>query len=490
MVKTESSWLSFILMKWADKGHILISFFIFSGSIITRNLYDCLMKTSLLLIAGILFFSTYRLEAQYSRRIDESASIQKKDIFPLQSQHVHGSTLVELSNGDILIAWFQGSGERQADDVAIMGARWTPGDANWSKPFIMADYHELPDVNPVLYIDPADRLWLIWYTVLANQWETAILKYRISDDYLSPGPPRWAWQEDIHLKPGRRTERGIQPDDPFVVSLTKQIEELEKYLSASDMLQQLPEEQQQDMMEQYRDRTQELIAQAKGKDMMARGYVLTDENRERQQMGYPRFRRMGWQTRNKPFIVDNRRMLLPLYSDGFDFSLMAITDDWGKTWTTSKPIFGLGSVQPAMLEKTDGAIVAYMRDNGPPPQRLLMSTSTDKGITWSVAKDSEIPNPGSAADVVELSDGTWLMVHNDTEDERYSLAVTISQNEGKNWATVAHIEQSEPGTGRYHYPAVIEGKDGKIHVSYSYHINHENGQAKNIRHAWFKPFWE
>lgn len=32
-------------------------------------------------------------------------------VLPFQDEHVHGSTLTELSNGDILVAWFQGSGE-------------------------------------------------------------------------------------------------------------------------------------------------------------------------------------------------------------------------------------------------------------------------------------------------------------------------------------------------------------------------------------------
>ena len=44
-------------------------------------------------------------------------------VFPLQYEHVHGPTIVELPNGDLLAAWFQGSGERWADDVRIMGAR-------------------------------------------------------------------------------------------------------------------------------------------------------------------------------------------------------------------------------------------------------------------------------------------------------------------------------------------------------------------------------
>ncbi len=442
----------------------------------------------------LFFFCTCLLTfGQYTQRISPQSDIMKKDIFPLQSQHAHGSTLVELSNGQILVAWFQGSGERQADDVAIMGARWNPGDETWSEPFVMADYYELPDINPVLFMDSAERLWLVWYTVLANQWETSIMKYRISSNYLSQGAPEWDWQDVILLKPGGRTERGIQSYDPFVTSLSSQIDIYRKYLSTSNLLDGFDEEEKESMMNRYDERASELLSQALGEDMKARGYLIDQQTGERvrQPMGYPRFRRMGWQTRNKPLFLSNNRILLPLYSDGFDFSLMAISDDGGTTWTTSQPMFGLGNVQPAMLVKSDGTIVAYMRDNGPPPQRVMMSTSQDQGNSWSLVTDSEIPNPGSAADVVELTDGTWLMIHNDTEDERYSLAITISEDEGESWTTVGHLEQSEPNTGRYHYPAVIEGKDGTIHVSYSYHIRSDQGEEKkNIRHAWFTRFWE
>src|SRR5215212_2914361 len=60
-------------------------------------------------------------------------------IFPLQDKHVHGSTIVGLPNGDMLAAWFYGSGERKEDDVKIMGARLTKGAKQWSPPFLMAD---------------------------------------------------------------------------------------------------------------------------------------------------------------------------------------------------------------------------------------------------------------------------------------------------------------------------------------------------------------
>jgi len=66
-------------------------------------------------------------------------------IFPIQTQHVHSSSIVELPNGDLLSCWFQGSGERKANDVVINGARLRKGQKKWSKPFLMADTPGQPD---------------------------------------------------------------------------------------------------------------------------------------------------------------------------------------------------------------------------------------------------------------------------------------------------------------------------------------------------------
>ena len=40
-------------------------------------------------------------------------------IFPLEHWHNHSSMIVETASGDLLVSWFHGSGERQADDVKI-----------------------------------------------------------------------------------------------------------------------------------------------------------------------------------------------------------------------------------------------------------------------------------------------------------------------------------------------------------------------------------
>ena len=406
-----------------------------------------------------------------------------ENIFPFQDDHVHGSTIVELPNGDLLAGWFQGSGERQADDVRVMGARKKDGEREWSQPFILADVKEFPDCNPVLFLDGKNRLWLMWYTVIAHQWETSLLKYRISEDYSDmSGAPKWNWQADLHIKPGDQAEYGIQPDDSFVQSVQRQLEEYAKYLkSFSD---------ENFNAERWNRHVENTISKARGENMIRSGRIYNENGEfEGTPLGYPYFRRMGWQTRNKPFITTSGRMIVPLYSDGFSFSLMAFTDDWGESWDFSEPLVGGGNIQPAIAKTGSGELVAYMRDNGPAPKRLHVSRSGDNGETWSPVRDSEIPNPGSGADIVTLENGHWVLVFNDTERGRHILAVALSEDEGKTWPWHKNIVSEEQPTSA-HYPAVIEGKNGILHVSYSYFVVQQNEQIKKtIRYAVFSEEW-
>jgi len=226
--------------------------------------------------------------------------------------------------------------------------------------------------------------------------------------------------------------------------------------------------------------------------MIRRGHLYDkDGSYTEQPLGYPYFRRMGWQTRNKPFL-DGDRIILPLYSDGFSFSLMAITDDLGKTWSFSDPLVENGNIQPAIAAKSNGNLVAFMRDNGPPPKRLHAAASTDRGRTWSMVEDTNIPNPGAGADISTLANGHWMLIFNDTERGRHSLAVSISRNEGKSWSKPARIEYDGRGemAARSHYPAIVEGSDGRIHAVYSYHqTDCPEERCRTIRYTVFSKDW-
>jgi predicted neuraminidase len=434
----------------------------------------------LLFFAGSIWASAHAGEDVIFRAIE---------IFPLVDQHVHGSTVVELPNGDLLAAWFQGSGERWADDVAIMGARLRAGKDKWTRPFVMADVPEFPDINPILFLDHQDRLWLMWYTVIANQWETSLPKYRISENYMAPdGPPQWSWQDVLHVKPGDRAERGIQPGDRFVKSVERQVEEYAEYISQNN---DMPQQIVKSMVDRWKE---DLLSKARGENMISKGRLYDAQGGStEQQLGYAYFRRVGWQTKNKPVIVDKNRIIVPLYSDGFSFSLMAITDNGGENWRFSEPLVGPGNIQASIARKADGTLVAYMRDNGPPPHRLHVASSKDNGLTWSMVRDSELPNPGSGADIVTMRNGHWALAYNDTEDGRHSLAVSISTDEGKSWQHTRHIErdlrgrQIATGSG---YPSIIQGRDGTLHVVYSYHHKDRKGApSKTIKYVQFNETW-
>jgi len=421
----------------------------------------------------------------------ERDSVLTEFIFPYQEKHCHGSTIVELPNKDLLAAWFFGSGERTADDVKIMGSRYSKKTGLWCEPFVMADVPGFPDINPVLFIDSKSRLWLVWYTVMAYQWETSILKYRLSDNYMQEsGAPVWTWQDVIHVKPDGSTPDGIGRNDRFVENLTRKYDEYLKSLLASGTIKAdgtgpVTEEMWQAAVSSY-------MSRAKGATLIAGG-TETNEIGEKIKtpLGFPLMRRIGWQTRNKPLIA-GKRILLPLYSDGFDFSLIAITDDLGETWSFSEPIIGAGAVQPTLALCKDSSIVTYMRDNGPEPKRLMRSNSSDNGITWSTVEDSDVPNPGTAADIVVLKSGNWALVHNDVEEGRHRLSVWLSKDEGLTWPhRKILVNGPEKSEIRGHYPAIIQGADGTIHITYTNQIAGEPGKpsVKNIAHVALSEKW-
>src|SRR5687767_4743213 len=128
-------------------------------------------------------------------------------IFPLESWHNHASMIVECPNGDLLVCWFHGSGERTADDVKILGARKLKGSGKWTQPFEMADTPGFPDTNCTMFVDSKQRLWLFWPVILANEWETALMKYKMTADLSGSAAPKWTHFDNILLKPKNIVER-------------------------------------------------------------------------------------------------------------------------------------------------------------------------------------------------------------------------------------------------------------------------------------------
>lgn len=379
------------------------------------------------LCLALLLLSAGRLVAQ---------EFTSELVFPLHPQHNHAPSLVECPGGDLLAAWYRGSGERTADDVAIYGARLRRGTNVWSEPFLMADTPGFPDCNTAMGVDPAGRLWLFWPTILANSWESCLTNFRVASDYADAGPPAWDQAGLILLKPDDFSEKGGQ-------LLDKILHDFDATLSDS---------------------------------------LRKEAGVIREKLNSKLYQRLGWQPRCKPIFLADGRMLLPLYSDTFSISIMAISDDRGESWYSSQPLFGFGNIQPSVLQRKDGSLVAYMRDNGP-FQRVQVSESHDAGLTWGAVTSSDLANPGSGLDGVRLSNGHWLLVYNDLEQGRQRLAVSLSTDEGHSWSATRHLESADKGA--FHYPAVMQAADGRIHVIYSYFVE----EGKSMKHCSFDEAW-
>ncbi len=365
---------------------------------------------------------------------DDQPRFSAELVFPLHHQHNHAPGIVECPNGDLLVSWYRGSGERQADDVAVYGARLRRGQEQWSEPFVLADTPGFPDCNTAMFIDGRDRLWLFWPIILANTWESCVTSYRVASQYDADGPPKWEWQALVLLKP-----------DAFV-------EEMEKGLEARLKLAAVPA-------------------------------ALTNRLPElKRRIADKLSQRLGWQPRCKPTVLRSGRILLPLYSDTYSVSVMAISDDHGQTWFASRPLAGFGNIQPAVLEKNDRTLVAYMRENGP-LDRIRVAESSDQGSSWGPVGVTQMPNPGSGLDALRLSNGHWLLIYNDTTSGRHRLAVSLSDDEGKSWKWTRHLENQSGGS--FHYPSVIQGRDGTVHAVYSYFV----AGGKSMKHAAFNEGW-
>ena len=131
----------------------------------------------------------------------------------------------------------------------------------------------------------------------------------------------------------------------------------------------------------------------------------------------------------------------------------------------------IGCIQPSILRLKDGRLQVLCRtQNG----RLATSYSSDEGKTWSPVTLTSLPNNNSGTDAVTLRDGRQVLVSNpvatppgENGGKRSPLTVSVSSDDGQTWQQWATLE--DDNEGEYSYPAVIQGRDGTVHVTYTWH---------------------
>ncbi|MBB3475637.1 exo-alpha-sialidase [Sphingomonas sp. BK345] len=196
--------------------------------------------------------------------------------------------------------------------------------------------------------------------------------------------------------------------------------------------------------------------------------------------------------KNKPIVARDGAWLAPSSREVGSaahnrwYALVERSTDRGRTWRALPAIAsprGLEAIQPSLLTLRDGRLLAVARTR---QGVLAQSWSRDAGRHWSPLTALALPNPNAGTDAVTLADGRQLLVYNDSTNHpgsdtgpRWPLAVALS-DDGVRWRRVLTLE-SEPRPDGYAYPAVIQARDGLVHVTYTWNRERIRHVAIDIR---------
>jgi predicted neuraminidase len=153
------------------------------------------------------------------------------------------------------------------------------------------------------------------------------------------------------------------------------------------------------------------------------------------------------------------------------------TPDLGQTWEIVGPINRaneIGAIQPSVLFHPGHRLQAVGRTQ---QGRIFETWSEDDGKTWGKLSLTGLPNPNSGMDAVTLRDGRQLLVYNHTTKGRSPLNVAVSPD-GKLWQAALTLED-EAGK-EFSYPAVIQTRDGLVHIVYTW-------DRRRIKHVAVEP---
>jgi predicted neuraminidase len=329
----------------------------------------------------------------------------------------HASTVVEAFDGRLLCAWFAGTHEGHPD-VSIWLAACEGG--RWASPRKVADVAGVPLWNPVLFGDARDCLWL-FYKIGPDvpSWTGAYLRSRDGGQ---------SWSGPVLLPAGIT---GPAKNKPITLS------------------------------------NGEIAAGASSETWRSWSCWLEvsgDAGRT--------WRRYG------PITPPGE---MGAAADDAAEIAQAVPEVISATWDAASDVLLIpqshrGVIQPALWEHAPGRLRMLMR----PTRRIgrvCLASSDDFGRTWSTATVTPVPNPNSGLDAVRLADGRIVLVCNPVMEGRSPLSILVSGDNAETWQHCAALETIP---GEHSYPSVIQARDGRMHIVYTY-------LRRQIKHAILQP---
>ena len=194
--------------------------------------------------------------------------------------------------------------------------------------------------------------------------------------------------------------------------------------------------------------------------------------------------------KNKPVQLDDGTILSGSSTENVGWRVhVERSTDGAKTWELIGPLTteaAIGAIQPTLMTYSDGRIQMYCRTQSE-HGFVASSWSADAGLTWSPLQPTVLPNNNSGLDAVTLRDGRQLLVYNHStrtqpgmgHKGRGILNVALSRD-GTAWEAALILEHLDEPEKQFSYPAVIQTRDGLVHIVYTWH-------RQRIKHAVLDP---
>lgn len=189
--------------------------------------------------------------------------------------------------------------------------------------------------------------------------------------------------------------------------------------------------------------------------------------------------------KNKPILLANGDLICPSSTEDNGWQIhMEITSDRGLTWEKTPPLNDgkkYRVIQPTLLVHPGGKLQALCRSGN---KKIITTWSEDNGRTWTELEPLELTIPNSGIDAVNLKDGRFVLIYNNVNPgnswgDRNILNLAVS-DDGINWKAGVLLENDPDKDTEYSYPAIIQTKDGMIHITYTWN-------RKMIKHVVVDP---
>lgn len=167
----------------------------------------------------------------------------------------------------------------------------------------------------------------------------------------------------------------------------------------------------------------------------------------------------GSSTEHDGWVVHMERFAPPRPGD-WSLATLASPAAWRRSAPLNDPS-EFDAIQPTILVHSTTRIQVLCRSR---ENVITEAWSEDAGRTWSPMTATALPNPSAGVDALRLADGRYWLAYNPTTRGRGRLVLAQS-TDGHVWRPLLTLEDAE---GEFSYPAMIQTRDGRVHVTYTW----------------------